>query len=291
MLQRASVALVTRMQSQRTAAVAFSRASSAETKFMTAVRREKWEHSLAQWAIPQEILEQAEESPWIHPPALFGVPNKIEITPSHMRAREVMPEDGSLLDVGCGGGIAAFAVVPPAGHVIGVDHQSEMLKMFSANAKSHNVSSEVYEGFWPEIASKVPQADVVATHHVVYNVAYIGPFIEELDSHARKRVVIEMPTHHPLASMTEAWKYFWKLDRPIGPTPHDLLLVLEELGIHAEVETWTGQMRVDRDLDEAAKYMRVRLCLPSSRESEVREFLAYSPVPASRELATIWWDK
>lgn len=258
---------------------------------MITTEQDKWAQSLAQWAIPKEILEQAQESPWIHPPALFGVPHQIEMTPSHRRAIEVMPEGGSLLDVGCGGGIAAFAVTPRAAHVIGVDHQSEMLEMFSANAKSRNVTSEVYEGFWSDISSEVPQADVVATHHVVYNVADIGPFIQELDAHARNRVVIEMPTQHPLASMSDAWKHFWNVDRPSGPTPQDLMLVLKELGINAELEIWNGQMRVDRDLDEAAKFMRIRLCLPQARESEVRDFLANSPVPSGRELATIWWDK
>jgi hypothetical protein len=67
--------------------------------------------------------------------------------------------------------------------------------------------------------------------------------------------------------------------------------VLEELGIKAEIENWDGPQRVDRDLDEAAKFMRIRLCLPLQREAEVREFLAYSSMPLTRELATIWWDK
>jgi SAM-dependent methyltransferase len=258
---------------------------------MATASQDKWEQALLQWAIPKEILEQAQENPWIHPPALYVVPEKIEITPSHWRALEAMSEGGSLLDVGCGGGMAAFAVTPPASHVIGVDHQSEMLDMFSANAKSRGVSCEVYEGFWPDIAGKVPLADVVATHHVVYNVAHLGPFIRALDSHARKRVVIEMPTQHPLSSMSKAWKYFWKLDRPSAPTSEDFMSVLEELGIKAEAEIWDGQLGVERDLDEAAKYMRIRLCLPPQRESEVREFLAYSPTPVARDLVTIWWDK
>jgi len=40
-------------------------------------------------------------------------------------------------EVGCGGGIAAFATVPPVRHVIGVDHQPEMLDMFSAMKRIH----------------------------------------------------------------------------------------------------------------------------------------------------------
>ena len=36
--------------------------------------------------------------------------------------------------------------------------------------------------------------------------------------------------------------------------------------------------------------MRIRLCLPASRENEVREFFAAQPVSIDRELSAIWWD-
>ena len=75
---------------------------------------DRWRLSLARWAIPEEILANAPESPWIHPPELFGVPEVIEDSPSHERAREAVPANGTVLDVGCGGGVAAFALTPPA---------------------------------------------------------------------------------------------------------------------------------------------------------------------------------
>lgn len=39
---------------------------------------EQWREDLASWAIPQEILDQAAEKPWIHPPALFQIPEIIK---------------------------------------------------------------------------------------------------------------------------------------------------------------------------------------------------------------------
>ncbi len=250
----------------------------------------EWARSLARWAIPNEILEQAQTSPWIHPPVLFQVPGEIELTISHTRAFEALAADGSVLDVGCGGGIAAFALTPPASLVIGVDHQPEMLAMFAENAKKHGVAYEVFEGFWPEIAEKVPTADVVVCHHVVYNVAEIGPFLRALNSHARSRVVIEMPTRHPLSNMSGAWKHFWNLDRPTQPTSEDLLEVLKEVGIKARVQYWTGPMRDRIDVDQDSEFMRIRLCLPLERLQEVREYLIANPLPRQRDIATIWWD-
>ena len=250
-----------------------------------------WRKKLESWAIPSEIIDQAPENPWIHPTVLFQVPQIIELTPSHSRALEALPDNGSILDIGCGGGIAAFAMGKKVGRVIGVDHQSEMLSMFSANAKARCLESSVHEGFWPAIEIDVESADVVTAHHVVYNVQDIVPFLEAMNSHARKRVVIEMPQHHPLSNLSGAWKHFWNLERPNKPIPKDLLNVLNEMGIAARLELWSGYTHSDLNLDQTVRFTRIRLCLPVSRENEVRDFLIANPQSEKRELATIWWDK
>ncbi len=249
----------------------------------------KWRNDLKQWGIPQEIIEQAPENPWIHPPALFQIPKVIESNPSHQKARAVNPD--TVLDIGCGGGIAAFACVPPASKVLGVDHQSEMLEMFAQNANVRNVEVQTFLGDWPDVSNEVPNADVVTCHHVVYNVQKIEEFVTALDAHANKRVVIELPEFHPLSNMSAAWKHFWNLDRPTTPGAHDFQNILKELGINSQMELWAGEMRNDVDFDSQVRFMRIRLCLPQEREAEVRAFMTENPPQSSRKLATIWWDK
>ena len=251
---------------------------------------QNWRQSLDAWAIPAEIVAEAEESPWIHPVELFLVPDVIDSSPSHDRAREALPVGGSVLDVGCGAGIAAFALTPPAAHVIGVDHQAPMLAEFRLNAQRRAVTCTTIEGLWPDVADETPSSDVVTAHHVVYNVSDIVPFLRALDDHARFRVVLEMPDHHPLAPMSAAWRHFWQLERPLGPTSSDLVEVLDEIGFRAHRQKWTGAMRTEQTLEQSAHFMRIRLCLPPSREDEVHEFLAVRPESSLRELSTIWWD-
>ena len=251
----------------------------------------KWADALSSWAIPDEIMSQAPESPWIHPPALFEVPDTIESTPSHERAREAMPAGGSVLDIGCGGGIAAFAIVPPAALAIGVDHQPEMLDMFNARAAALGIDSDTHHGFWPAIADEVASADVVTCHHVVYNVSDIEPFLRALDSHARRRVVIEMPQRHPLWSRRGAWKHFWNIERPHDPTPEMLMDVLREMGINANLELWDGKPVVQLPLETEVEFTRSRLCLPASRDEDIRKYLQNEAPVTVRPLATIWWDK
>ena len=251
---------------------------------------DRWAAALAEWAIPQHIVDQAPESPWIHPPALFGVPQDIPQTPSHERAREALPEGGTVLDIGCGGGIAVAALVPKVAYAIGVDHQEAMLNLFAASMAERGVATETVHGDWPEVAMRTPSADVVTCHHVVYNVSEITPFVRALTNHAKHRVVVEMPAAHPLSNLRDAWRHFWGIERPTEPGPELFLDVLHNLGISANVEFFESEMRGDLEEDLAVINTRIRLCLNKSRDDEIRDFLHSHPASPTRALATVWWD-
>lgn len=256
---------------------------------------ERWAGMLADWAIPQAILEQAPQSPWIHPVELFAVdPTRTaRHTPAEERALEGLALSGgtSVLDVGCGGGKAAFALVPPATRVIGVDHQAGMLERFAAVADEAGIDHEEFLGDWPDIASAVPMADVVACHHVFYNVPDLGPFADALTAHARQRVVAELPWQHPLSNLAPGWARFWGLDRPQGPTAEDAVAVLRERGIDARLERFTAPWDgPELPFDDQVRHTRIRLCLTPDRDAEIASYLRAHPPAAERELAIAWWD-
>ena len=246
-----------------------------------------WRQAQKGWAIPQEIIDQAETSPWVHPPVVFQIPDAIEPSPSHDAANEVHPK--SLLDIGCGGGVAAFGSSAP--HVIGLDHQEEMLAMFTENGKKYGRRCETVLGNWPEAASKTPHADVVVAHHVAFNVQNIEEFLLAMDGHATKRAVLEVPFFHPQTNVKGLWKHFWNIERPSTPTADDLFTIAEEIGLRPQIKKWTGAARTLTTFDQDVEIVRIRLCLPRSRESEVREYLTNNPPSPTRELATIYWDK
>jgi SAM-dependent methyltransferase len=255
---------------------------------------ESWAHDLAAWRIPAEILAAAPQSPWIHPVDLFRAPDEpAPDSPSHARAREPLEAGGSVLDVGCGGGRAAFAVAPPATTVTGVDHQQGMLDTFADAAARRGLRHAEILGDWPDVADRTPSADVVVCHHVVYNVAELEPFVFALDAHAGRRVVLELPRRHPLARMAPLWRHFWGLERPNGPTATDALAVIRGAGLDARLEAW-DQEPTTRALPELpvarqVELMRIRLCLTPSRDAELADLMAASP-PTPRQLATVWWD-
>ena len=85
---------------------------------------------------------------------------------------------------------------------------------------------------------------MVTCHHVLYNVADLGPFVAELTSHARRLVVVELTARHPLSGLNPLWERFHGLVRPTVPTAYDALAVLEELGLAPGHEIWSRPGRV-----------------------------------------------
>lgn len=250
----------------------------------------RWSSSLQEWGLPQHILDAAPQSPWIHPVSTFTPQGNLYVeVPSRHKALDALTEGGVVLDIGCGGGRAAFGLVPPATHVIGVDHQQGMLDVFANQAAQRGITCETILGDWPEVANVTPQADVVICHHVFYNVQDLAPFVHALSSHARKRVVVEIPTLHPLSSLSAMWKEFWNLDRPTSPNANDALELVRALGNNAHIEEFVQESPPREVTDTDVEFTRIRLCLTADRDADIRAYLAAHQV-TQRHLATIWWD-
>jgi len=254
---------------------------------------QKWQAFLNNWGIPQEILDQAPQSPWIHPPESFKPNNDLyPNTPSWLRASEallVAGEKPTVLDVGCGGGRASLGLVPPAVHITGVDHQRTMLDLFVSECASRSIAVDTIFGEWLDVAHQAPICDVVVCHHVFFNVHELQEFALRLTTHARHRVVVEIPMSHPLSNLSPAWKHFWNLQRPISPTALDAAEVIRDLGIDLNVETFTVPDHKTAVTDRDVVHARVRLCLDKSRDAEVREFLQNRD-RSPRTFVTLWWD-
>ena len=79
---------------------------------------ERWSEALAGWAIPEEILAVAPESPWGFPTEVFVTAAREALvappTPTHRRALEALPLGGVVLDVGAGAGAASLPLTPRA---------------------------------------------------------------------------------------------------------------------------------------------------------------------------------
>jgi len=261
---------------------------------------DRWRELQSGRGIPEHIRRAAPADPWTHRAADFAPPAEPADTPSRAAARALAERaaawscaGASVLDVGCGGGDAAFAVArpdpSPVARVVGVDRQADMLAVFAAAAHERGIPYGTVQGAWPDVAADADRHDVVVCHHVLHNVVDLPPFLAALHAAARGPaggVVVEMLPEHPMAWLDPLWRHFHDLDRPPSATADDAVAVLrEELGVEPEVRNWTRDRRLPHDAGWVAR----RLCLPASRLAEVESALATVP-PRRTDAVTIVWS-
>ncbi|HEY2078514.1 MAG TPA: class I SAM-dependent methyltransferase [Streptosporangiaceae bacterium] len=265
---------------------------------------QRWRSDLANWAIPAHITAAVADSPWVLPRTVFARrADRLAAAPSgpsFEQAWAALDPPGSVLDVGCGAGAASLPLLPRCTGLTAVDSQPDMLDLLAQRAEAAGLTPRLVNGTWPAAATEAGQADVVTCHHVSYNVPEIEPFIAALTAAARRKVVVEMTTTHPLVSLNPLWLRFHGLARPAGPAADDFLAILNAMGIAAAAERW--QRPAGRDYESFAELTEVtrrRLCLPAERAGEVRHALEESGVDpgqpvdlgtSGREVVTIWWD-
>ncbi len=256
----------------------------------------RWAEMLGRWAIDDELLAAAPQSPYFFDPAVFIAAAdealaRTEDTISDAIARERLPQGGTVLDVGVGAGAASVRLADRASHVVGVDASRQLLDAFAARADRLGVPYTTIEGSWPGVEVTAAAADVVVCHHVFYNVADLSAFAAALTAHAKQRVVVELTAEHPMAWMAPYWQAIHGVTQPDRPTADDALDVLAAMGVGFAQRRWSRplQMIGECSRDVTARVAR-RLCLTEDRHDELGRLLAATPPPARREVVTVWWE-
>jgi len=265
---------------------------------------DRWRSDLAAWAIPEHIAAAVTESPWVLPRGVFARrADRMAAAPSgpsFQRAWQALDPPGSVLDVGSGAGAASLPLLPRCTALTAVDSEPDMLGLLAQRAAAAGLQPSLVAGRWPDVAKDAAVADVVTCYHVVYNVPDIEPFLAALTSAARRTVVLEMTSTHPLVSLNPLWLQFHGVIRPDRPRAGDLLAILAAMGVSTWHEEWRRPAGQDYgSFEEMVDVTRRRLCLPPERLDDVRQALIQfgvdpvNPVDlgsAGRAVLTISWD-
>lgn len=269
---------------------------------MTAADR--WRADLEAWAIPQELLDAVDESPYGWPVEMFRRRNETARTadePETTRiVAELLGDDGTLLDVGAGTGRASIPLAVAGHRVVGVERSPAMADGLRQELADLDADYTVIEAGWPIDSPDIGMFDVVMCANVVYDVQDIVPFLTAMQAHARRAVVVELTETHPWSSLAPYYRALHGLERPDGPTVDDLVDVVEEMtGTPPTVERWQrgGGMWFE-SWDEIERLWARRLVLPSDRREELRSLLEPDVVEVdgrlsvgdpTRRMATVWW--
>jgi SAM-dependent methyltransferase len=185
---------------------------------------------------------------------------RTEEDPFFLRVRDAASAASTVLDVGAGTGRHTLALAPFVRRVVAVDPSAAMLGMLRQDVESQNVTNvEVVRSEW--LDASVEPADVVICSHVLYPIAGVVPFVRKLEQHARERVFVYLRVD-PLPTDMGLWPEFYGIPLQAQPVALDLLNLLAQIGIMADMEvtehrfTWTFA-----DIDEAVAQARNSLCL------------------------------
>ncbi|MDE2781032.1 MAG: class I SAM-dependent methyltransferase [Chloroflexota bacterium] len=149
-----------------------------------------------------------------------------------LRSRLVSGE--TLLDVGAGGGRLALPLALTCSAVAAVEPSPSMCAVFRETADEYDIgNASIIESDWPSTA--VEPADVVLCCNVLYVISDIGAFVRNLDSHARRLVLVILMRTPPRSQVQHIWEAVHGEPRLSMPTVPQFLPVLDELGIRPEI--------------------------------------------------------
>ena len=253
---------------------------------------DRWREALLESAVPQAILDSAPEPEVSLEPERFRWRPEEDATqpvrPSRRRALESLPEGGTVLDVGVGGGASSLGLVPKVGLIIGVDPMPGMLESFQTSAREVGVEAQAVLGSWPDVADEVEPADVAVCHHAIYRVAELEGFVSALTARARHRVVVEVSAHFPLAGLNPLWKTIHGIDRPDPLVADEVQAVLTSMGFSVEREDIVLPPRLQEVTPQLVAFARRRLFVGPERDSDIEQFLREHDAQEQR-VAALWW--
>jgi SAM-dependent methyltransferase len=253
---------------------------------------DRWRRLLVESAVPKAIAGGAPETLGNQDVGRFrwrpDEDARLPERPSRRRALEALPEGGTVLDVGVGGGGSCLGLVPKPGLIIGVDAVETMLESFTASAAACGVTARAVHGRWPEVAGDVGAADVVVCHHALYRVVEIEDFVTALTSAARHRVVVELSEHPPLAALDPLWRSMHGIERLRWQVADEAQAVLEATGLPVEREDILLPPRPMEPTPELVAFARRRLYVGPDRDPEIEEFFRTRERRPQRMVA-LWW--
>jgi len=184
-----------------------------------------------------------------------------ERDPLFARLRRATGPRSTVLDVGAGPGRFSLALAPRVERVVAVDSSAVMVAMVTKRARQLKLSNvQGVVGAWPDV--DVTPASVSVCSYVLPLIADARSFLDRLDACTTERAFAYINAASLDFLTDPLWRHFHGKPRRLGPTYLDLVAVLAELGIAAEVEVVELPTRArHKDLNAAVKAYRDQLLL------------------------------
>ena len=171
------------------------------------------------------------------------------------------------LDVGAGGGRYALPLGLAVREVVAIDPSQSMLAALSEDAWAADVENvRVIEARWP--MTDPPAGDVGLMAHVGYDIAEIGPFLDQLESASLRLCVAVMGESAMTTVATMFWERIHGEPRVRLPDLPELLALLAVRGRVPEIQLVDRTPPTFGSFDQALSMARRQLWLRDGSEKD-----------------------
>jgi SAM-dependent methyltransferase len=194
------------------------------------------------------------------------------------------------LDIGAGAGRYALPIALLDREVIALDPSTGMLDALRDQMADFEVPNiRPIEGRWPPdaaLASKLgpfPVADVALIAHVGYDVEAIGPFVDAMESSARRLCVAVLMERQPASVADPFWPPVHDEARVSLPALPDFVELLNERGRDPDVTVVQREPRTFETRTELEGFLRRQLWIADGGEKERRYRAALEELVVERD--------
>ena len=214
--------------------------------------------------------------------------------PTLERLLALVQPDDVVLDIGAGGGRYALPLALASREVIAIEPSAGMRQVLSAGMAEHGIRNiSVVDGRWPADAVGIG-GDLALISHIGYDVEDIGPFLDAMESAARRQCMAVLLGQAPPTEADLLWPFVHGVERAALPSLREFLVLLLARGRFFEVQLVDRTPQTYADPDQALTWLRQQLwTAPGSardrrleevardrlQEREGRFALSWEPVP------------
>jgi SAM-dependent methyltransferase len=234
------------------------------------------EDALRAWAARvranREQVEQhkeADPSDFYAPIAgMFRADPRRRDEPTLEAMRALLQPTDSVLDIGAGGGRYALPLALACRQVIAIEPSEGMRRVLADGMAEHDIANiQSVAARWPEGAAEL-RGDVALVSHLGYDVENIGPFLDAMESAARRLCVAVLLSQPPPTEADRLWPFVHGVERAALPSLPEFLTLLTARGHLFEVRLVDRSPQSYEQPDQGLTFLRQQLWTAPGSEKD-----------------------
>jgi len=228
---------------------------------------------------------------------------RLPMPDSFMRWLEPQLRPGDIVaDVGAGSGRYLPYLASRVAEVIAVEPSPAMRAELERLVGEEGLTNvRVIAAPWP--LEEAIEADVVLSAHVLYGLREVGPFLEALNSAARRLCALYLGLRHPSWALAPFWERMHGERRLPLPAALEALAACHQLGLPAQLTLVPAPQAfrfLSRDDALVDLYLRLQLTRSPERDERLQAAMDELLVPTEdgmlmprmqqRHAAVVWWE-